>query len=124
MKVPLPRDRALAGTSLEVKSKILKEFRRCFGIQLFEDRYIFSIEHDNKYLFSRSERSERRVNNCLSRLRGTALSVRAVWARLTCIRSLVTVQENGCRKEDRVWRVFRLFSGFLFLILFVGSKSG
>ena len=77
-----------------------------------------------KYLFSRSERSERRVNNCLSRLRGTALSVMAVWARLTCIRSLVTVQENGCRKEDRVWRVFRLFSGFLFLILFVGSKSG
>ena len=28
MKVPLPRDRALAGTSREVKSKFLKKFRR------------------------------------------------------------------------------------------------
>ena len=37
----------------------------------------------DKYLFSRSERSERRVNNCLSRLRGTALSVMAVEASLT-----------------------------------------
>ena len=85
MKIPLPRDRALAGTSREVTSKFLKDRRRrrCFGIQLFEDRCNFSIEHDNKYLFSRSERSERRVNNCLSRLRGTALSVMAVWARLT-----------------------------------------
>ena len=91
---------------------------------LFEDRCIFSIEHDNKYLFSRSERSERRVNNCLSRLRGTALSVMAVWARLTWIRSLVTVQENGRWKEDRVWRVVRTFSGFQFLILFVCSMRG
>ena len=32
MKVPLPRDRALAGTSLDVKSKILKEFRRRRGV--------------------------------------------------------------------------------------------
>ena len=71
--------------------------RRCFGIQLFEDRCNFSIEHDNKYLFSRSESIERRVNNCLSRLRGTALSVMAVWARLIWIRALVTVQENGSR---------------------------
>ena len=131
------RPRALAGTSLEVESLGWDEpgghkqvsqgvwkAKKCLVFSSFEHRCIYSIEHDNKYLFSRSERSERRVNNCLSRLRGTALSVRAVWARLTCIRSLVTVQENGCRKEDRVWRVFRLFSGFLFLILFVGSKNG
>ena len=51
--------------------------------RVFEDRCISYIEHDNKYLFSRSESIERRVNNCLSRLRGTALSVMAVWARLT-----------------------------------------
>ena len=84
--------------------------RRCFGIQLFEDRCNFSIEHDNKYLFSRSERSERRVNNCLSRLRGTALSVMAVWARLTWIRSLVTVQENGSRPPALI-SVASWFSG-------------
>ena len=77
---------------------------------LFEDRCIFSIEHDNKYLFSRSERSERRVNNCLSRLRGTALSVMAVWARLIWIRALVTVQENGSRPPALI-SVASWFSG-------------
>ena len=29
-------------------SQGVQEAKRCFGIQLFEDRYIFSIEHDNK----------------------------------------------------------------------------
>ena len=92
--------------------------------RVFEDRCISYIEHDNKYLFSRSESIERRVNNCLSRLRGTALSVMAVWARLSWVRSLVTVKKNGCWKEDRVWRVVRLFQGFSLLILFVGPMRG
>ena len=55
-----------------------------FGYSVYLKIVAFkAFEHDNKFLFSRSERSERRVNNCLSRLRGTALSAMAVLARLT-----------------------------------------
>ena len=51
VKIPLPRDRALAGTCLgghKQVSRGVKKAKRCLVFSLVEDRYIFSIEHDNK----------------------------------------------------------------------------
>ena len=50
-------------------------------------------------MFSRIERSERRVNFGLFRLRGIVLGVMSVVAMVQVIRPLVTVSQIGCLKR-------------------------
>ena len=55
--------------------------------------------YQHQYMFSRIERSERRVNFGLFRLRGIVLSVMSVVAMVEVIRPLVTVSQIGCLKR-------------------------
>ena len=62
MKIPLPRDRALAGTSREVTSNFLKELEGegVLVFSSFEDRCISYIEHDNKFSMRTAKLAEKR----------------------------------------------------------------
>ena len=51
VKIPLPRDRALAGTCLGGQMQVsqgVKKAKKCLVFSSFEHRCIYSFEHDNK----------------------------------------------------------------------------